>query len=53
MEELYCRSLLDVVKHIHDITEEELRDIAICCLVGLNDLHMKGLVHGVTVWSCY
>ena len=32
-------------------TEDDLREITSSCLLGLEYLHEKGLVHGVIVWE--
>ena len=32
------------------MTEEQLREIARGCLLGLNYLHKRGIAHGVSEW---
>ena len=32
------------------MTEEQLREIARGCLLGLNYLHKRGTAHGVSEW---
>ena len=30
--------------------EDEMREIASCCLLGMNDLHSRNFAHGVIVY---
>lgn len=44
----YC-SLSTFIKSGNYVTEEQLREIASSCLLGLNYLHSRGIMHGVIV----
>ena len=35
----------------HYLTEAELREIASCCLLGLDTLQDKGILHGVRIYG--
>ena len=35
----------------YQMKEEELRDIASCCLLGLDSLHSRNIMHGVVSTS--
>ncbi len=35
----------------HYLTEAELREIASCCLLGLDTLQDKGILHGVRIYE--
>ena len=48
MENCDCYSLSQFLKHKDYMTEEQLREIARCCLLGLNYLHDRGIMHGVS-----
>ena len=51
MEISNCYSLVEVMKSIYRVNEDELRDITTCCLLGLEYLHKSGFVHGVSGWD--
>ena len=42
-------SLESIMRQKCYCTEDVLREIASCCLLGLKSLHKKGIMHGVTV----
>ena len=48
MENCDCYSLSQFLKHMDFMTERQLRKIARGCLLGLNYLHEKGIMHGVS-----
>ncbi len=48
MEYSRVRSLESIMKRKRHCTEDELCEIASCCLLGLNSLHKKGIMHGVS-----
>ena len=50
MEDCECFSLSQFLKHRDYMTEEQLREIARGCLLGLNYLHERGIAHGVSEW---
>ena len=37
-----------IMKQKRHCTEDELCEIASCCLLGLDSLHKKGIMHGVS-----
>ena len=43
-------SLYDFVRNDNGFTESELREIAGCCLLGLDRLHKRNLSHSVCNW---
>ena len=43
-------SLYDFVRNDNGFTESELREIASCCLLGLDYLHKHNLSHSVCIW---
>ena len=51
METSNCYSLIEVMRSICRVNEDELRDIASCCLLGLNYLHKSGYMHGASGWN--
>ena len=48
MENCDCYSLSELLRNIYYVTEEQLREIAYGCVLGLNYLHERGIVHGVS-----
>ena len=48
MENCDCYSLSQFLEHKDYMTEEQLREIARGCLLGLNYLHERGIMHGVS-----
>ena len=44
-------SLYDFVRNDNGFTESELREIAGCCLLGLDHLHKRNLSHSVCIWN--
>ena len=48
MELCHCRSLDTLIRSGNGLSEEELREIAISCLCGLNYLHQCNIIHRVT-----
>ena len=51
METSNCYSLIEVMRSIYRVNEDEMRDIASCCLLGLEYLHKSGYMHGVSGWD--
>ena len=43
-------SLYDFVMNDNSFIESELREIAGCCLFGLDHLHKRKLSHSVCIW---
>ena len=45
----YCAygSIDSYLKNGHRLKEEELREIVSCCLLGLQFLHERNVIHGV------
>ena len=43
-------SLYDFVRNDNGFTESELREIAGCCLLGLEYLHKRNILHSVCIW---
>ena len=43
-----CYSLTQFMGHKDYLTEEQVREIARGCLLGLNYLHKRGIMHGVS-----
>ncbi len=48
MENCDCYSLLQFLEHKDYMTEEQLREIARGCVLGLKYLHERGIMHGVS-----
>ena len=48
MADCDCYSLSQFLERKDCMSEEQLREIARGCLLGLNYLHEKGIVHGVS-----
>ena len=48
MEYSRVGSLESIMKRKRHCTEDELCEIASCCLLGLDSLHKKGIMHGVS-----
>ena len=48
MENCDCYSLSQFLEHKDYMTAEQLRVIARGCLSGLNCLHERGIMHGVS-----
>ena len=48
MENCDCYSLSQFLEHKDYLTEEQVREIAYGCVLGLNYLHERGIVHGVS-----
>ena len=44
-------SLYDFVMNDNSFIESELREIASCCLLGLDYLHKRNLSHSVCIWN--
>ena len=49
MEYSRVESFENIMKRKCHCTEDELCEIASCCLLGLDSLHKKGIMHGVSV----
>ena len=47
MEDCDCYSLSQFLEHKAYMTEEQLREMARDCLMGLNYLHERDIMHGV------
>ena len=50
MEYCHCGSLGAFIKSGKRLNEDQLRDIASCCLLGLSYLHNKKIMHRVVKW---
>ena len=48
MENCDCYSLSRFLEHKDFMTEEQVREIARGCSLGLKYLHERGIVHGVS-----
>ena len=48
MENYDCYSLSQFLEHKDFMTNEQLREIARGCLLGLQYLHERGIMHGVS-----
>ena len=48
MEDCDCHSLSQLMRHKSYLTEEQVRETAHGCLLGLNYLHERGVMHGVS-----
>ena len=44
-------SLYDFVMNDNSFIESELREIAGCCLLGLEYLHKRNILHSVCIWN--
>lgn len=51
MEDTDCYSFSTFLKKMNYAVESQLREIASSCLLALDSLHSKGIVHGVIVWN--
>ena len=51
METNDCYSLIEVMRITYRVDEDELRDIASCCLLELEYLHKSGYMHGASGWD--
>ena len=49
MENCDCYSFSRFLKQKDYLTEEHLREIARGCLLGLDYLHERGIMHGVSI----
>ena len=47
MEYCHCGSVGAYLKRGNRLTEEELREIVSCCLLGLSYLHSRNIMHRV------
>ena len=47
MEYCHCGSVGAYLKRGNRLTEEELREIVSCCLLGLSYLHSRNIIHRV------
>lgn len=52
MEYCPCGSLADYVRNENRLSESELREIASCCLLGLDYLHKRNIIHKVSTVDC-
>ena len=52
MEYCPCRSLADHIRNENRLSESELREIASCCLFGLDYLHKRNIIHKVSTVDC-
>ena len=50
MEDCDCYSLSQFMRHNKYMAEEQVREIARGCLLGLKYLHERGITHGVREW---
>ena len=48
MEKCDCHPLSQFLKHKDYMIEKQLREIARGCLLGLQYLHERGIMHGVS-----
>ncbi len=49
MEDCDCYYLSQFLKHKDYMTEDQVREIAHGCLLGLKYLHERGIEHGVNI----
>ena len=49
MEECDCYPLSRFLERKNYLTVEQLRELARGCLLGLNYLHERGIMHGVSI----
>ena len=47
MEYCHCGSIASFVRNGNRLTEDELREIITCCLLGLHYLHNRNILHRV------
>lgn len=52
MEYCPCGSLADYIRNENQLNESELREIASCCLLGLDYLHKRNIIHKVSTVDC-
>ena len=48
MEYCQCGSIRTLLNSGYMLNEEELREVASCCLLGLNTLHKLNIIHRVS-----
>ena len=48
MELCHCGSVAACIRNGNCLTEDELREIASCCLLGLDYLHQHHIIHRVS-----
>ena len=48
MEYCHCGSMRTLQNSRYVLNEEELREVASCCLLGLNTLHKLNIIHRVS-----
>ena len=48
MELCHCGSVAACIRNGNCLAEDELREIASCCLLGLDYLHQHHIIHGVS-----
>ena len=48
MEYCQCGSIRTLLNSGYVLNEEELREVASCCLLGLNTLHKLSIIHRVS-----
>lgn len=51
MEYCRCGSVARIIRNGNRLTEEQIREITSCCLLGLNYLHNMNTIHGVCDWD--
>ena len=49
MENYDCHSLSRLLEHKDYMTVQQLREIARGCVLGLEYLHERGIMHGVSI----
>ena len=49
MENCDCYTMSQFMERQNYMTEEQVREIARGCLLGLNYLHERGILHGVSI----
>ena len=49
MEYCHCGSLAAFIEDGNQLKESELREIASCCLLALDFLHSRSVMHGVVI----
>lgn len=47
MEHAELGSLRQFIRSGNSLTVDDFREIASCCLLGLESLHTRGIIHGV------